>query len=103
MKTPTSSDAMSASFESIENGLSQESSGRTESASASPEYTFAIATAANTSSAPTCAKIITFWRRADSSVPRMQTTVMTAMIPTASRVTATLEPAAPSAPNSKYV
>ncbi len=60
--------------------------------------TLISATAAKASSATTWAMIITFWTRADSSVPSTQTSVITPMIATAIAVTAAFDSAAESQP-----
>jgi hypothetical protein len=103
MKTPIRSAEMSAVVESTAKGENHESSGSMEPARASFEATLASATPAKSRSAPTWPMIITFCRRAESSVPRMQIAVITTMIATARLTTAPFEAAAPSQPKSRYV
>ena len=100
MKTPISSPLTSTPVSSSANGDSHDSSGSSEPSGAVPPITFASATTANTSSATTWAKIITFCTRADSSMPSTHTSVMTAMITTAIAVTAAFDSAAESQPTS---
>ena len=100
-KTPIRSAAINASRSSMANGENHDHEGSIASGPASPLQTFPSATPANRSSDATWAMIITFWIRAESSVPRMQIHVSTRMYAIASTVTAAFEPAAPSAPNSR--
>ena len=61
------------------------------------------ATTANSSSAPTWAKIITRWMCADSSVPSTQIVVITPMISSVNTTLAAVESRSPSAPNRSKV
>jgi len=101
MNTPISRPLTSTPVSSSAKGENQESSGSIAPSGAEPFATFTSATTANSSSATTWAKIITFCTRAESSVPSTQIAVMAAMISTAKMVTATLDSAAESQPTSR--
>jgi hypothetical protein len=96
MNTPVSTPRIRAFVLSTANGEIQES----EKVSAPP---LTSATTANSSSAPTWAKIITRWMCADSSVPSTQIVVITAMISSVNTTFAAVESRRPSAPNRSNV
>ena len=96
MNTPVSSPSTRAFGLSTAKGENHDSSG----VSAPPLIS---ATSAKSTSAPTCAKIITRWTDADSSVPITQMAVITAMMMSAKMVTAAFESRRPSRPNMSNV
>ena len=101
MNTATSTPAISASTESIANGLSQLGLKSTASGPASPVATLTSATIANSASVMISAPSSPTWVRAESSIPITQIVVMIAIHTTPTAVTATVLAAALSQPKSR--
>ena len=81
------------------NGLSQVIDGVSGSSGLSPVSARPSATPANTSSDTTWARISTFWKRAETSVPITQSAVIARTTTTTSGITMALLDAASSSPN----
>ena len=102
MKIPSRTPSISAVHDSA-NGLNQSSCGWIDAAGALPPYTLASATTANRARMRTSAVSRICCVRAESSMPRQQIHVISAIQTTAATMIAKVEFAAESQPKSRYV